>query len=275
MSDVWTSLASSWASARPPSDGTGCRRHRGHHRRWVCCVGAWQLVPRWMLGLLDCHAPEDEREKITDILEARAADSARLPTPSAPGRPARRHLVPPSLVPGTGACRKGHDLLEEMRSRCGPPSPTAVWTPHLEPIDGGGTAAQARRRPGPARCRKRWGAAGTAEKQKSLSGDGTKVCRDARQLECPRLATSNELVERIFQVVDVQRIDSHQRRSLPQVLTTSAVRCGIAELSARSPSARPTRWKRYRPPETSCPSEPADAAAPWSTTASIRQRHQW
>ncbi|MGH7498932.1 MAG: cation diffusion facilitator family transporter [Gemmatimonadales bacterium] len=136
MSDVWTSIG--------VIVGVGAAAASGWHRldAIVAIVVAANvlrsgvaLVHRSMLGLLDTALPEDIRQKITDILEARAADGVRYHALRTRQAGARRFISFHILVPGEWSVQKGHDLLEEIEEQVRAAVPHSSVDTHLEPIE--------------------------------------------------------------------------------------------------------------------------------------------
>jgi cation diffusion facilitator family transporter len=136
MSDVWTSIG--------VIVGVGAAAVTGWHRldAIVAIVVAANvlrsgvaLVRRSMLGLLDTALPEDMRRRITDILEARAADGVRFHALRTRQAGARRFISFHILVPGQWSVQKGHDLLEEIEEQVRAAVPNSSVDTHLEPIE--------------------------------------------------------------------------------------------------------------------------------------------
>lgn len=136
MSNVWTSLG--------VIVGVGASAATGWHRldaivAIVVAVSVLRsgvpLVRRSMLGLLDTALPEESRRKITDILEARAADGVRYHALRTRQAGARRFISFHILVPGDWSVQKGHDLLEEIEEQVRAAIPNSSVDTHLEPIE--------------------------------------------------------------------------------------------------------------------------------------------
>jgi cation diffusion facilitator family transporter len=136
MSDVWTSVG--------VIVGVGAAAATGWHRldAIVAIVVAanvlrtgFGLVNRSMLGLLDTGLPEETRRRITDILEARAAEGVRYHALRTRQAGARRFISFHILVPGDWSVQKGHDLLEEIEEQVRAAVPNSSVDTHLEPIE--------------------------------------------------------------------------------------------------------------------------------------------
>ena len=136
MSDVWTSVG--------VIAGVGAAALTGWHRldAIVAIIVAANvlragvgLLRRSMLGLLDTGLPEDTRQKITAILEARAQDGVRYHALRTRQAGARRFISFHILVPGEWSVQKGHDLLEQIEEEVRAAVPNSSVDTHLEPIE--------------------------------------------------------------------------------------------------------------------------------------------
>ncbi len=136
ISDVWTSAG--------VIVGVGASALTGWHRldaivaivvaAYVLRFGV-VLLRRSMLGLLDTALPEEVRTKITDILEARAADGVQFHALRTRQAGTRRFISFHILVPGQWSVQKGHDLLEEIEEQVRAAVPNSSIDTHLEPIE--------------------------------------------------------------------------------------------------------------------------------------------
>jgi len=93
------------------------------------------LIRRSALGLLDTSLPDDARQQIQAVLDARAVDGVRwhaLRTRQA-GR--WRFISFHVLVPGDWTVQRGHDLLERIEDEVRAVMPFSTVFTHLEPIE--------------------------------------------------------------------------------------------------------------------------------------------
>jgi cation diffusion facilitator family transporter len=93
------------------------------------------LVRRSARSLMDAALPDDERQRIRDILDeyrARGIDYHALRTRRAG---ARRFIEVHILVPGAWTVQHGHDLLEDIEARIRERFANATVFTHLEPIE--------------------------------------------------------------------------------------------------------------------------------------------
>jgi cation diffusion facilitator family transporter len=136
MSDVWTSIG--------VIVGVGAAVVTGWHRldSIVAIVVAANvlrsgvvLVRRSLLGLLDTGLPEETRRKITQILEAHAAEGVRYHALRTRQAGSRRFISFHILVPGQWSVQRGHDLLEEIEEKVRAAVPNSSVDTHLEPIE--------------------------------------------------------------------------------------------------------------------------------------------
>ena len=226
------------------------RRHRGDRRRGQRDASGGVAGPALDARPARYRVPEESRRKITDILEARAADGVRYHALRTRQAGARRFIRSTSWCRGTGACRRVTTCSRKSRSRSVPPCPTAAWTPiwsrsrircrgttsRLERADRSEAKARTGQVPKPATL------AGTAEKRNPCRARGeTAEMLDDRDLGAQqrRMHRAGEVLD----VVDVERVDPDQRRArLTRYSAASPVRKGIARRgSAACPSARPSR----------------------------------
>lgn len=94
------------------------------------------LVRRSISGLMDTTIPQEEREKVEDILERyeskRDIQSHQLRTRRSASR---RFIEMHILVPGDWTVQRGHDLLERVEADIRKAIPDAIVSTHLEPVE--------------------------------------------------------------------------------------------------------------------------------------------
>ncbi len=93
------------------------------------------LVRRSMSGLLDASLPQEERKRITEVLERYESEGASWHALRT-RRAGRRAFVDVHvLVPGAWTVQRGHDLLEKLENDVRAAVPAVTITTHLEPVE--------------------------------------------------------------------------------------------------------------------------------------------
>lgn len=95
----------------------------------------WKLLAESSRGLLDEALPEEERRRITSIMECAAGDQVEFHAVRTRVSGARSFLEFHMLVPGKWSVQRGHDLMEDLIDELVAEVPGLQVLGHLEPIE--------------------------------------------------------------------------------------------------------------------------------------------
>lgn len=95
----------------------------------------WKLLAESSRGLLDEALPEEERRRITSIMERATGDQVEFHAVRTRVSGARSFLEFHMLVPGKWSVQRGHDLMEDLIDELVAEVPGLQVLGHLEPIE--------------------------------------------------------------------------------------------------------------------------------------------
>jgi cation diffusion facilitator family transporter len=94
-----------------------------------------KLIHEAMLGLMDTALPEDERKKITEILDRHVSEEVRYHALRTRQAARRRFMSVHILVPGNWSIAQGHTFVEGIEKELKAALPWLTVLTHLEPME--------------------------------------------------------------------------------------------------------------------------------------------
>jgi cation diffusion facilitator family transporter len=98
-------------------------------------VAGWKLFQETASGLLDRSLPEEEQQRLEQLLAGRQTDEIRFHALRTRVAGSRRFVSLHVLVPGRWSVRQGHDLCEQLEQEIAAMLTRTDVVTHLEPIE--------------------------------------------------------------------------------------------------------------------------------------------
>jgi cation diffusion facilitator family transporter len=98
-------------------------------------VAGWKLFQETASGLLDRSLPEEEQQRLEQLLAGRQTDEIRFHALRTRVAGSRRFVSLHVLVPGRWSVRQGHDLCEQLEQEIAALLTRTDVVTHLEPIE--------------------------------------------------------------------------------------------------------------------------------------------